>query len=88
MRSNSEHKEIKTETPVEGLSNGTAMDMAKEKRLVAKLDLFLTPVLFVVFLSCFIDRVNIGKSAAPSLPARTIPINHDVHRKCKGGWHA
>lgn len=31
-----------------------------EAKVLAKLDLFLTPILFVVYLSCFIDRANIG----------------------------
>jgi hypothetical protein len=31
-----------------------------ERKVVAKLDLYITPVLFIVYLSCFIDRANIG----------------------------
>lgn len=37
------------------------IDPKVERKVVAKLDLFLTPVLFIVYLSCFIDRANIGK---------------------------
>lgn len=36
------------------------LDPAREAKVVAKLDLFLTPVVFIVYLSCFIDRANIG----------------------------
>jgi hypothetical protein len=36
-----------------------AIDPAKEKILLAKLDLFLTPVIMLVYLSCFLDRTNI-----------------------------
>lgn len=31
-----------------------------EARVLRKLDIFLSPVLFIVYLSCFIDRANIG----------------------------
>lgn len=37
------------------------VDPQLEKNVVAKLDLFLTPVLFIIYLSCFIDRANIGE---------------------------
>jgi len=35
------------------------IDPAKEKILLAKLDLFFTPVIMLVYLSCFLDRSNI-----------------------------
>jgi hypothetical protein len=37
------------------------IDPKEEAKVVRKLDIFLTPVLFIVYLSCFIDRANIGK---------------------------
>lgn len=40
--------------------NALYIDPKDEARVVRKLDLFLTPILFVVYLSCFIDRANIG----------------------------
>lgn len=36
------------------------IDPAKEKLLLAKLDIFLTPVIMLVYLCCFLDRSNIG----------------------------
>lgn len=36
------------------------LDPKEEAKVVRKLDIFLTPVLFIVYLSCFIDRANIG----------------------------
>lgn len=36
------------------------IDPAKEKALLAKLDLAFTPVIMLVYLSCFLDRSNIG----------------------------
>lgn len=37
------------------------IDPAKEVKLLAKLDLAFTPVIMLVYLSCFLDRSNIGK---------------------------
>jgi hypothetical protein len=37
------------------------IDPKEEAKVVRKLDILLTPVLFIVYLSCFIDRANIGK---------------------------
>lgn len=48
-----------------GISDGGTfeIDRAKEAKVVKKLDLFITPILFIVYLSCFIDRANIGQSS-------------------------
>ena len=35
------------------------IDPAKEKILLAKLDLFFVPIIMLVYLSCFLDRSNI-----------------------------
>lgn len=35
------------------------IDPKKEKILLAKLDLFFTPIIMLVYLSCFLDRANI-----------------------------
>lgn len=37
------------------------VDPVKEKKLLAKLDLAFTPIIMLVYLSCFLDRSNIGK---------------------------
>lgn len=37
-----------------------AIDPKEEAKLLAKLDLFLMPVIMLVYLSCFLDRSNIG----------------------------
>ena len=42
------------------------VDPVKEVKLLAKLDLAFTPVIMLVYLSCFLDRSNIGL-CAPSL---------------------
>jgi hypothetical protein len=38
------------------------LDPAKEKKLLAKLDLAFVPVIMFSYLSCFLDRSNIGTS--------------------------
>lgn len=38
------------------------VDPVKEKKLLAKLDLAFTPIIMLVYLSCFLDRSNIGFS--------------------------
>jgi hypothetical protein len=40
------------------------IDPVKEKILLAKLDLFFTPVIMLVYLSCFLDRTNIVRRNA------------------------
>ena len=51
-----------TSSNVEGQVLDNQIDPIKERRVVRKLDLFITPVCFIVYLSCFIDRANIGMS--------------------------
>jgi len=35
------------------------IDKASETKLLAKLDVFLVPIIMLVYLSCFLDRANI-----------------------------
>jgi len=39
------------------------IDPKKEKILLAKLDLLFTPVIMLVYLSCFLDRTNIVRNS-------------------------
>lgn len=43
------------------------IDPAREVKLLAKLDLAFTPVIMLVYLSCFLDRSNIGMSQTSSM---------------------
>lgn len=36
------------------------IDLAREKRLVRKLDMWLSPMMVMVFLTSYLDRSNIG----------------------------
>ena len=40
--------------------NEFSIDPVKEVKLLAKLDLAFTPIIMLVYLSCFLDRSNIG----------------------------
>ncbi|KAF4781008.1 major facilitator superfamily transporter [Colletotrichum scovillei] len=44
------------------------IDRAKEAKVVRKLDLYITPVLFIVYLSCFIDRRDAGNVKVAGMP--------------------
>lgn len=39
---------------------GEFIDPAREKKLLAKLDLALVPIIMLTYLACFLDRSNIG----------------------------
>jgi hypothetical protein len=60
-------KSEKVDTPVLDRSSNEAedefyIDPAKEVKLLAKLDLAFVPIIMLVYLSCFLDRSNIGVS--------------------------
>ncbi|KAF1344995.1 major facilitator superfamily domain-containing protein [Delphinella strobiligena] len=44
------------------------IDPAKEKKLLAKLDIAFVPIIMVVYLSCFLDRSNIGNVKVAGMP--------------------
>lgn len=41
-------------------SENVSIDPKDEAKLLAKLDLFFVPIIMLVYLSCFLDRSNIG----------------------------
>lgn len=51
-------------------SNGESLDVEldpkMEKKLLVKLDLFFVPIIMLTYLSCFLDRSNIGKFKSPA----------------------
>lgn len=44
------------------------IDPAEERKLLVKLDLFFVPIIMVVYLSCFLDRSNIGNVKVAGMP--------------------
>ncbi|KAH8753712.1 major facilitator superfamily domain-containing protein [Hyaloscypha finlandica] len=45
------------------------IDPAAEKRLIVKLDLYLAPVMTLIFLAAYLDRANIGNAASAGMTA-------------------
>lgn len=43
-----------------GTTEDIQLDPVKEKKLLAKLDLAFVPIIMFAYLSCFLDRSNIG----------------------------
>ncbi|KAI0480765.1 major facilitator superfamily domain-containing protein [Xylariaceae sp. FL0804] len=52
----------------EGCTGNYEVTARLHKRVVRKLDLCITPILFIVYLSCFIDRSNIGNVKVAGMP--------------------
>ncbi|KAJ5919516.1 hypothetical protein N7454_009351 [Penicillium verhagenii] len=54
-------------------SNGESLDVVldptMEKKLLVKLDLFFVPIIMLTYLSCFLDRSNIGNVKVAGMPA-------------------
>lgn len=44
-----------------GTTEDVQLDPAKEKKLLTKLDLAFVPIIMFTYLSCFLDRSNIGQ---------------------------
>jgi len=57
----------------DGLSTDGAVDHyidpTAEKRLIVKLDLYLAPVMTLIFLAAYLDRANIGNAASAGMTA-------------------
>jgi hypothetical protein len=47
----------------DGGSESCEIDPTREKRLLRKLDLTFNPVFMLVYLTCFLDRSNIGNKS-------------------------
>ncbi|CZT25765.1 related to permease of the major facilitator superfamily [Ramularia collo-cygni] len=52
-----------TDVKVAPASHGDVIDPAEERRLVRKLDMWLSPMMVLVFLVSYLDRSNIGNAA-------------------------
>ncbi|KAI1291185.1 high-affinity nicotinic acid transporter-like protein [Xylaria venustula] len=57
-----------SEVPELIAENSHEITATLEKCVVRKLDLYITPILLIVYLSCFIDRSNIGNVRVAGLP--------------------
>ncbi|KAF2168734.1 hypothetical protein M409DRAFT_65153 [Zasmidium cellare ATCC 36951] len=56
-------------SPVEnGVLQNVHIDAKEEGKLLRKLDIFLVPIIMLVYLSCFLDRSNIGNVKVAGMP--------------------
>lgn len=75
-------KEIDSEV-VDENSAGESMEMVldpqEEKKLLLKLDLALVPIIMLTYLSCFLDRSNIGTLLeVPGWESKLVEITGNV----------
>lgn len=56
-----------------------AFDRAAEKRLLWKLDIHVIPILMILFLMAFLDRINIGNAAILGLETDLNMVGHDFN---------
>ena len=70
----STQKKNEGDMAVDEASNGESLDVeldpAMERKLLIKLDMAFVPIIMLTYLSCFLDRSNIGKIGHPP---------HEVH---------
>lgn len=63
-----EKRQPSTDEAVSPSSVIATIDPAEERKLLIKLDLFFVPIIMVVYLSCFLDRSNIGNVKVAGMP--------------------
>lgn len=49
------------------VDQGLWIDPARERKLVRKLDIFIAPVMMLIFLTAYLDRANIGNAASAGM---------------------
>ncbi|CAN8105389.1 unnamed protein product [Discula destructiva] len=54
------------------------IDPAEESRLLNKLDIFFVPIIMLVYLSCFLDRSNIGNVKVAGMPQDINATNEEI----------
>lgn len=65
-------------SPVEsGVLQDVYIDPKEEKKLLGKLDIFLVPIIMLVYLSCFLDRSNIGQFPQPATTSSDISLTNE-----------
>lgn len=55
-----ENKDARPSDDFQGSVEHVELDPAKEKKLLAKLDIMFVPIIMFAYLTCFLDRSNIG----------------------------
>ncbi|RMZ37368.1 hypothetical protein AFCA_004272 [Aspergillus flavus] len=65
---NKNDRKTSIEEPSVGDVNDVVLDPKKEKKLLMKLDIAFVPIIMVTYLSCFLDRTNIGNVKVAGMP--------------------
>lgn len=58
------------------------IDPVAEKKLIVKLDLYLAPVMTLIFLAAYLDRANIGNAASAGMTADLHLTSGQLGSKC------
>ncbi|OWT43056.1 major facilitator superfamily domain-containing protein [Pochonia chlamydosporia 170] len=61
------------------------IDPKRERQLTRKLDLFIAPIMTIIFLNAYLDRANIGNAASAEIPPKYVPRNHHQNPTNKTG---
>lgn len=67
-RIQSRSSDISNNAPPEDADGIPTLDAASEKKLLRKLDAVFVPIIMLVYLSCFLDRTNIGNVRVAGMP--------------------
>jgi sugar phosphate permease len=60
--------ETSTHEDLESSGNSSAIDPAAEKKLVRKYDIRVVPLLFLLYVLAYLDRINIGNAKIEGMP--------------------
>ena len=70
---------MKEDISLESGSASSPTDPAAERRLSLKIDLHVVPILFILFMLAFLDRINIGNARLQGLEADLDMSGHDYN---------
>lgn len=56
------------------------LDPKKERKLLVKLDLAFVPIIMLTYLSCFLDRTNIGICPLTHLPIWLLTLRQEMSK--------
>lgn len=68
-------------------SQGLQVDPQQEKKLLRKLDMYLAPIMTIVFLTAYLDRSNIGNAASAGMLEDIGMTNEQLGSKSKPDKH-
>ncbi|KAL8944476.1 MAG: hypothetical protein Q9211_000573 [Gyalolechia sp. 1 TL-2023] len=87
MRTPFEKEPVSEEMTVKSASTAIAsdpIDRELEKRVVRKCDLHVLPVLSILYMVAFLDRINIGNVGASFPPSTWLMVTDDMQARIQG----